>query len=249
MINIRTLLQVTLAATVSVVVFLLITSYLNNREQQKQHSENIQYLLSVKKKVEQRLEKEKRIDKEIGISDTQVEDTQVEDTAKTDSEVSVAVISKVDKPTFTSGPYKGMTYDQSVFKWKEQMRETDKQLSDNIRKTVANTDARLASVDKQMNSILSVYKLLSKEQLEHVRNNALKTMPKEQVDEFFHNLYNHNDSKTADQISRDASDILQSKSVIDAIFLELNVEMEQISNKYDKLNETKPVKYLHLLSK
>ena len=101
MINIRTLLQVTLAVTVSVVVFLLITSYLNNREQQKQHSENIQYLLSVKKEAEQRLEKEKRIDKEIGISDTQVEDT-----AKTDSEVSVAVISKVDKPTFTSGPYK-----------------------------------------------------------------------------------------------------------------------------------------------
>ena len=129
------------------------------------------------------------------------------------------------------------------------MRETDIQLSDNIRKTVVNTDARLASVDKQTNFILSVCKLLSKEQLEHVRNNALKTMSKEQVDEFFHNLYNHNDSKTADQISRDASDILQSKSVINAIFLELDVEMEQIKNKYDKLNETKPVKYSHLLSK
>ena len=244
MINIRTLLQVTLAVTVSVVVFLLITSYLNNHEQQKRHSAIIQYLLSVKKEAEQRLEKEKRIDKEIGISDTQVEDT-----AKTDSEVSVAVISKVDKPTFTSGPYKGMTYGQSIFKWKEQMRETDIQLSDNIRKTVVNTDARLASVDKQMNFILSVCKLLSKEQLEHVRNNALKTMSKEQVDEFFHNLYNHNDSKTADQISRDASDILQSKSVINAIFFELDVEMEQIKNKYDKLNETKPVKYSHLLSK
>ena len=244
MINIRTLLQVTLAVTVSVVVFLLITSYLNNHEQQKRHSAIMQYLLSVKKEAEQRLEKEKRIDKEIGISDTQVEDT-----AKTDSEVSVAVISKVDKPTFTSGPYKGMTYGQSIFKWKEQMRETDIQLSDNIRKTVVNTDARLASVDKQMNFILSVCKLLSKEQLEHVRNNALKTMSKEQVDEFFHNLYNHNDSKTADQISRDASDILQSKSVINAIFFELDVEMEQIKNKYDKLNETKPVKYSHLLSK
>ena len=244
MINTRTLLHLTLVATVSVVVFLLITSYLNNHEQQKRHSAIIQYLLSVKKEAEQRLEKEKRIDKEIGISDTQVEDT-----AKTDSEVSVAVISKVDKPTFTSGPYKGMTYGQSIFKWKEQMRETDIQLSDNIRKTVVNTDARLASVDKQMNFILSVCKLLSKEQLEHVRNNALKTMSKEQVDEFFHNLYNHNDSKTADQISRDASDILQSKSVINAIFFELDVEMEQIKNKYDKLNETKPVKYSHLLSK
>ena len=244
MINTRTLLHLTLVATVSVVVFLLITSYLNNHEQQKRHSAIIQYLLSVKKEAEQRLEKEKRIDKEIGISDTQVEDT-----AKTDSEVSVAVISKVDKPTFTSGPYKGMTYGQSIFKWKEQMRETDIQLRDNIRKTVVNTDARLASVDKQMNFILSVCKLLSKEQLEHVRNNALKTMSKEQVDEFFHNLYNHNDSKTADQISRDASDILQSKSVINAIFFELDVEMEQIKNKYDKLNETKPVKYSHLLSK
>ena len=244
MINIRTLLHLTLVATVSVVVFLLITSYLNNHEQQKRHSAIIQYLLSVKKEAEQRLEKEKRIDKEIGISDTQVEDT-----AKTDSEVSVAVISKVDKPTFTSGPYKGMTYGQSIFKWKEQMHETDIQLRDNIRKTVVNTDARLASVDKQMNFILSVCKLLSKEQLEHVRNNALKTMSKEQVDEFFHNLYNHNDSKTADQISRDASDILQSKSVINAIFFELDVEMEQIKNKYDKLNETKPVKYSHLLSK
>ena len=244
MINTRTLLHLTLVVTVSVVVFLLITSYLNNHEQQKRHSAIMQYLLSVKKEAEQRLEKEKRIDKEIGISDTQVEDT-----AKTDSEVSVAVISKVDKPTFTSGPYKGMTYGQSIFKWKEQMRETDIQLSDNIRKTVVNTDARLASVDKQMNFILSVCKLLSKEQLEHVRNNALKTMSKEQVDEFFHNLYNHNDSKTADQISRDASDILQSKSVINAIFLELDVEMEQIKNKYDKLNETKPVKYSHLLSK
>ena len=244
MINTRTLLHLTLVVTVSVVVFLLITSYLNNHEQQKRHSAIMQYLLSVKKEAEQRLEKEKRIDKEIGISDTQVEDT-----AKTDSEVSVAVISKVDKPTFTSGPYKGMTYGQSIFKWKEQMRETDIQLSDNIRKTVVNTDARLASVDKQMNFILSVCKLLSKEQLEHVRNNALKTMSKEQVDEFFHNLYNHNDSKTADQISRDASDILQSKSVINAIFFELDVEMEQIKNKYDKLNETKPVKYSHLLSK
>ena len=244
MINTRTLLHLTLVVTVSVVVFLLITSYLNNHEQQKRHSAIMQYLLSVKKEAEQRLEKEKRIDKEIGISDTQVEDT-----AKTDSEVSVAVISKVDKPTFTSGPYKGMTYGQSIFKWKEQMRETDIQLRDNIRKTVVNTDARLASVDKQMNFILSVCKLLSKEQLEHVRNNALKTMSKEQVDEFFHNLYNHNDSKTADQISRDASDILQSKSVINAIFFELDVEMEQIKNKYDKLNETKPVKYSHLLSK
>ena len=244
MISTRTLLHLTLVVTVSVVVFLLLTSYLNNHEQQKRHSAIIQYLLSVKKEAEQRLEKEKRIDKEIGISDTQVEDT-----AKTDSEVSVAVISKVDKPTFTSGPYKGMTYGQSIFKWKEQMRETDIQLRDNIRKTVANTDAKLASVDKQMNSILSVCKLLSKEQLEHVRNNALKTMSKEQVDEFFHNLYNHNDSKTADQISRDASDILQSKSVINAIFFELDVEMEQIKNKYDKLNETKPVKYSHLLSK
>ena len=244
MINTRTLLHLTLVVTVSVVVFLLITSYLNNHEQQKRHSAIMQYLLSVKKEAEQRLEKEKRIDKEIGISDTQVEDT-----AKTDSEVSVAVISKVDKPTFTSGPYKGMTYGQSIFKWKEQMRETDIQLRDNIRKTVVNTDARLASVDKQTNFILSVCKLLSKEQLEHVRNNALKTMSKEQVDEFFHNLYNHNDSKTADQISRDASDILQSKSVINAIFFELDVEMEQIKNKYDKLNETKPVKYSHLLSK
>ena len=244
MISTRTLLHLTLVVTVSVVVFVLLTSYLNNHEQQKRHSAIIQYLLSVKKEAEQRLEKEKRIDKEIGISDTQVEDT-----AKTDSEVSVAVISKVDKPTFTSGPYKGMTYGQSIFKWKEQMRETDIQLSDNIRKTVVNTDARLASVDKQMNFILSVCKLLSKEQLEHVRNNALKTMSKEQVDEFFHNLYNHNDSKTADQISRDASDILQSKSVINAIFFELDVEMEQIKNKYDKLNETKPVKYSHLLSK
>ena len=244
MINTRTLLHLTLVVTVSVVVFVLLTSYLNNHEQQKRHSAIMQYLLSVKKEAEQRLEKEKRIDKEIGISDTQVEDT-----AKTDSEVSVAVISKVDKPTFTSGPYKGMTYGQSIFKWKEQMHETDIQLRDNIRKTVVNTDARLASVDKQMNFILSVCKLLSKEQLEHVRNNALKTMSKEQVDEFFHNLYNHNDSKTADQISRDASDILQSKSVIKAIFFELDVEMEQIKNKYDKLNETKPVKYSHLLSK
>ena len=244
MINTRTLLHLTLVVTVSVVVFVLLTSYLNNHEQQKRHSAIIQYLLSVKKEAEQRLEKEKRIDKEIGISDTQVEDT-----AKTDSEVSVAVISKVDKPTFTSGPYKGMTYGQSIFKWKEQMHETDIQLRDNIRKTVVNTDARLASVDKQTNFILSVCKLLSKEQLEHVRNNALKTMSKEQVDEFFHNLYNHNDSKTADQISRDASDILQSKSVINAIFFELDVEMEQIKNKYDKLNETKPVKYSHLLSK
>ena len=161
---------------------------------------------------------------------------------------SVEVVDSVE--VVTSGPYKGMTVEAAkaaankeladVKAWYRRKRAYDQRYSEYAEKVKAHTKAFLASADAELETMISVYALMSPEQLEYARQEAFKTLPAEKVEAFFNDLANHRTTKTPEELTKDAQDILKSRKALKIIDAELDVEREQLALEAEELDRTKP---------
>ena len=110
----------------------------------------------------------------------------------------------------------------------------------NVDRLLASADATLASSDAELEVMLSLFKLMSPEQLEYAREEALKTLPAEKVEAFFDDLANHGTTRTPEQLTKDAQDILRSREAHRIIKREIRVESQQIALEEEELKRTEP---------
>ena len=143
---------------------------------------------------------------------------------------------------YTEGPYKGMTYEQAqkYYEWRTHYNELQQRLIEHSKKERAHARAMIKSADDELSVVLSVFALLSPEQLEIARQEALKTVPADQVEKFFEDLANHSTTRTPDQITKDAKAIIESRQVRDIVFEQLGVEFEQIKKELRESERNKP---------
>ncbi len=157
----------------------------------------------------------------------------------------------------TSGPLKGMTLEEAKeaeykrraetlaaaekrFQWELRRDALKKRYLANVDKLRASARATIASADAELDAMLSLYALMTPEQLEYAREEALKTLPAEKVEAFFDALANHRTTKTPEQLTKDAQDILKSREAIRIADREIEVESQQIALEYEELNRTEP---------
>ena len=157
----------------------------------------------------------------------------------------------------TSGTYKGMTLEAAKAadrqhrldtiaaakkrrEWELRREALKKRYLANVDRLLASADATLASADAELEVMLSLFKLMSPEQLEYAREEALKTLPAEKVEAFFDDLANHGTTKTPEQLTKDAQDILKSREARDIIDREIEVESQLIKLEEEELKRTEP---------
>lgn len=157
----------------------------------------------------------------------------------------------------TSGPLKGMTLEEAKaaemqrraetlaaaekrWEWERRRDALKKRYLENSRKLRASARATLASADAELDAMLSLFKLMSPEQLEYAREEALKTLPAEKVEAFFDALANHGNAKTPEQLTKDAQDILKSREARRIADREIEVESQQIALEEEELRRTEP---------
>lgn len=128
-------------------------------------------------------------------------------------------------------------YDEWYQRWQAH-RERDRALFD---KEIAHGDAILADSKKQRENVLAAFALMSPEQLEAARKDALKTQPAEVVDSFFTKVKEFGPVKTPEQIEQDAQRLQENKEVLARKLQELKVEREQFNRERDELQRTKPL--------
>ena len=141
---------------------------------------------------------------------------------------------------YTEGPYKGMTYEEADYEWRTRYDKLQQRVLEHANKAIALTEARLKSTDDELSAILSVIALLSPEQLEIARQEALKTVPADQVETFFEDLANHSTTKTPDQIAKDAEEIISFREAYKVADRQLRVESRQTDVELRELIRNKP---------
>ena len=124
--------------------------------------------------------------------------------------------------------------------WERRRDALKKRFLENSRKVRASARATIASADAELEAMLSLFKLMSPEQLEYARQEALKTLPAEKVESFFDDLANHGTTKTPEQLTKDAQDILKSREAQRIIDREIEVESQQIALEEEELKRTEP---------
>jgi hypothetical protein len=124
--------------------------------------------------------------------------------------------------------------------WELRRDALKKRFLANSEKIGASARATLASGDAELKLILSLFKGMSPEQLEYAREEALKTLPAEKVEAFFDDLANHGTTKTLEQLTKDAQDILKSREAQRIIDREIQVESQQIALEEEELMRTEP---------
>ena len=120
---------------------------------------------------------------------------------------------------------------------RDALKERDIANSD---KVLALADAALASADAELEAMLSLFKLMSPEQLEYARQEALKNEPAEKVEAFFDALAKHGTIKTPEQLTKDAQEILKSREARAIARREIEVEAQQIALEEEELKRTEP---------
>lgn len=123
--------------------------------------------------------------------------------------------------------------------WELRRKALSQRRSKNIKQTVALAELSSKAVDDELATMLSVFRLMSDEQLERMRQDLLKTDPADKINAFFDDLVNAS-TKTPEQIQRDAEEILKSREAYKAARRELQVEWEQIMLEDAELERTKP---------
>jgi len=133
-----------------------------------------------------------------------------------------------------NGPYKGMTPEeiQVLEQQKIEFILRDKAHSDKVH---AAWDAYFENTNDRKLLMLSVFKSLLPEQLESLREEALKTLPEEDVNYFFDDLENKGTVKTSEELIAEGERILISDEVLDNIFIELAIEEEELKQEYKEL--------------
>ena len=135
---------------------------------------------------------------------------------------------------YTEGPYKGMTYEQAqkYYQWLIRHGELQNRLIKLVDKEIAHADAIIQSSEERELLMLSALALLSPEQRETLRQEALKTAPASQVDAFFDDLANHSTTKTPDQILKETKELIDIRTINDVVFEQLRVESEQLRKEF-----------------
>ena len=109
------------------------------------------------------------------------------------------------------------------------------------KRELAHGDAVLADSKKQRENLLAVFALMSPEQLEAAREEALKTQPAEEVDLFFRHVAEFGTAETPEQIEQDAQSLQENRVALAQAKRELVAEREQIQREWQELQRTKPL--------
>ncbi len=112
--------------------------------------------------------------------------------------------------------------------WHARERELSQMLMERTDKRIASARAMLKPKKERLPAILSVFPMLSPEQLKYARENALKTMPAEDVAFLFNALAEISTTKTAEQVAEEVKGIITYREADDIIDWELDVAFEQI---------------------
>ena len=112
--------------------------------------------------------------------------------------------------------------------WHARSRELSKKSAEHVKKLLAQTDALLKPKKERLPAILSVFPMLSPEQLKYARETALNSMPAEDVEFLFNALAEISSTKTAEQVAETVKGIVTYRQADDIIDWELDVEFEQI---------------------
>ena len=124
--------------------------------------------------------------------------------------------------------------------WERRRDALKKRYLANVDRLLASSRATRASADAELGVMLSLFQLMSPEQLEYARQEALKTLPAEKVEAFFDDLANHGTTRTPEQLTKDAQDILKSREAQRIIDREIEVESQQIALEEEELKRTEP---------
>ena len=108
------------------------------------------------------------------------------------------------------------------------------------KKVLAHGDVLLAHSKQLGEMILAVFALMSPEQLEAARKEALKTQPAEDVDLFFTHVKEFGTAKSPEQIEQEKQALAENQEALAIEWQELEVEREQLDREREELNRTKP---------
>lgn len=156
----------------------------------------------------------------------------------------------------TSGPLKGMTVESAKafanqtladskaaatkrHEWELRRKEVRQRRSKNADQRINLALASTKRGDDERAMMLSVFKLMSEDQREQVRQELLETEPADKVNAFFDKVANA-PTKTDEQLQKDAKDILKSREAYRAARRELQIEREQIQLELEELERIKP---------
>ncbi|MYB95834.1 hypothetical protein F4054_00730 [Candidatus Poribacteria bacterium] len=128
-------------------------------------------------------------------------------------------------------------YDEWYQQWQAH-RERDRTL---VKKELARADAVLADSKKSRENSLAFFALMSPEELEAARKEALKTQTAEAVDLFFRQVAEFGPAKTLEQIEQDAQSLKENRVALAQTGRALETEREEITLERDELQRTKPL--------
>lgn len=118
--------------------------------------------------------------------------------------------------------------------WEARKKVLDQRWSKNVEQTLA-----LSRVNDEPAILISIFKGMSDEQLEHIRQDLLKTEDADKINRFFDDVAGVS-TKTDEQIQQDSADLLISPELYEAAFRELDIEWELLLFENINLNHTKP---------
>ncbi len=173
------------------------------------------------------------------------------------SDDTVAAISTERVEVVQSGPLKGVPLDVAkeiqeeyriasieratrYHEWDQRRRAHHKRDSALVRKELAHGEASHADSKKRREHILSVFSLMSPEQLEVARKEALKTQPVETVDLFFTHIEEFGAAKSVEELNQEAQALAETREALAIAWRALEVEREQLNRERDEINRTKP---------
>ncbi|RKU36353.1 hypothetical protein C6496_13935 [Candidatus Poribacteria bacterium] len=217
--------------------YMLAMRYDDIKKERRREAELHQYKEKVKTEVLRRQSEKEKSD--TGSETERVADTPADSVNPSENTEPTQAQNGTDPPIapIAEGPFKGMTYieAQKLPEWHARSRELSKKMGENVKKVLAQTDALLKPKKERLPAILSVFPMLSPEQLKYARENALNSMPAEDVEFLFNALAEISNTKTAEQVAEDVKGIITYRQAYDIINWELDVESEQIQQGRIKL--------------
>ncbi|MDE0685255.1 MAG: hypothetical protein OXI63_20195 [Candidatus Poribacteria bacterium] len=109
------------------------------------------------------------------------------------------------------------------------------------KKELAHGDAVLADSKRHRENLLAAFALMSPEELEAARKEALKTQPAEEVDLFFRHVAEYGTVKSPEEIEQTAQDLKKNRESLAIAKRELVAEREQFTREWEELQRTKPL--------
>lgn len=132
---------------------------------------------------------------------------------------------------FPEGPYKDMT--------PEEVKALQKRKSDLIDRKDAYWErsdavwhARNKDMDDAESLMLSVFKSMPDDQLDHIKQASLDILPEQDVNLFFDDLENKGKKMTVDQLSKESKRLITSDNTFNILLRELDIEWEGIRQEH-----------------